>query len=564
MSGETTSAQGPRRFDFHGLSDDAFEELCFLVVLLEHPEAIRLRAPDNGADAALPEGANRRYTRCWQAKRFGNQIQWHQCRHSLDTALGAYAPRRYTFCFANDLTGKQEERFNHHLAARHPGVTVDWWGASKLTATLIATDQGERIARRYIDSPDVIAQAIAQAIRAGGPLETGADAFERMRAAAEWLAGRDPYYSYLTSQHEPTIAEPALHPGGIISVERVGSDVVERIQAIPRNPNAIQGRLPGGVIHFDNTDAGQAALDQVNRAFEGEDEVTIDRGVRVEFRNLPEAIVEFAGNDEPEQVSIRIAPGRRPKLMPWQATLAATSTRGDARFDVDLLPVSPSAGWEAEYSGVRFGLRVAVRFRRAAEGATANLEWTYTEEPSRSAAEKRDVIMLLLTLHGAGHLDVIDRSRQRPTLPIDLQERPVPPAMEGWSLFLGDLTVIEQAVGHRIDVPDEIPPDAAGVVRELAYILRAGASRMMVDRMEIVQTPEARAAFQRATGPLRITTDLDAELFGERLHFGTLVGDIHDWTVVETLADPESDRVVVAVAPTSDASRHPAFRLLRP
>jgi hypothetical protein len=86
----------------------------------------------------------------------------------------------------------------------------------------------------------------------------------------------------------------------------------------------------------------------------------------------------------------------------------------------------------------------------------------------------------------------------------------------------------------------------------------------MVDRMEIVQTPEARAAFQRATGPLRITTDLDAELFGERLHFGTLVGDIHDWTVVETLADPESDRVVVAVAPTSDASRHPAFRLLRP
>ena len=147
-----------------------------------------------------------------------------------------------------------------------------------------------------------------------------------------------------------------------------------------------------------------------------------------------------------------------------------------------------------------------------------------------------------------GHLDVIDRSRQRPTLPIDLQERPVPPAMEGWSLFLGDLTVIEQAVGHRIDVPDEIPPDAAGVVRELAYILRAGASRMMVDRTEIVQTPEARAAFQGATGPLRITTDLDAELFGERLHFGTLVGDIHDWSVVETLADPESDRVVVAVA----------------
>jgi hypothetical protein len=564
MSDEAVSARGPRRFDFHGLSDDDFEELCVLVVLLEHPEAIRLRAPDNGADSALPEGSDRRYTRCWQAKRFAGPPQWHKCRDSLDAAIGAYHPQRYTFCFAKDLTGNQEQRFKHHVVGRHLGVTVDWWGASKLTAALIATDQGERIARRYIDSPDVIAQAIAQAIQAGGPLETGADAFERMRAAAEWLAGRDPYYSYLTSQHEPTIAEPALHPGAIISVERIGSDVVERIQAIPRNPNAIQGRLPGGVIHFDNTDEGRAALEQVNRAFEREGEVTIDRGIRVEFTNLPEAIVEFTGNDEPEQVSIRIAPGRRPKLMPWQATLAATSTRGNARFDVDLLPVSPSAGWEAEYSGARFGLRVAVRFRRSAEGAHANLEWTYTEEPSRSAAEKREVIMLLLTLHGAGRLDVIDRSRQRPTLPIDLQELPVPPAMEGWNLFLRDLAVIERAVGRRIDVPDEIPSDAARVVRELAYILRGKASRMTVGRMEIVQTREAHAAFQHATGPLRITTDLEAELFGERLHFGTLVGDIHDWTVVERLADPESDRVVVTVEPTSDASRHPTFRLLLP
>ena len=44
---------GPPRFDFTDLEDEDFELLCFLVVLLDFPDAERLRPPDDGADAGL-------------------------------------------------------------------------------------------------------------------------------------------------------------------------------------------------------------------------------------------------------------------------------------------------------------------------------------------------------------------------------------------------------------------------------------------------------------------------------------------------------------------------------
>lgn len=41
----TEKPLGPRRLDFGALTDDDFEVLCYLVVLMEFPDAVRLRAP---------------------------------------------------------------------------------------------------------------------------------------------------------------------------------------------------------------------------------------------------------------------------------------------------------------------------------------------------------------------------------------------------------------------------------------------------------------------------------------------------------------------------------------
>jgi predicted dienelactone hydrolase len=63
---------GPRRLNFVDLHEDDFEELAYLVILLDHPNAIRLHAPDDGADAAEFDGSA--YTRCWQSKRFTGSV----------------------------------------------------------------------------------------------------------------------------------------------------------------------------------------------------------------------------------------------------------------------------------------------------------------------------------------------------------------------------------------------------------------------------------------------------------------------------------------------------------
>lgn len=213
---------GPRRLDFTVLSDDDFELLSYLVVLMEFPGAVRFHAPDRGADSALPEGESRACRRCWQAKRFTGHIHWGQCRASLDAAVTRYQMPHYTFCFARDLTGHQEQSFKKQLVRRHKGVTVDYWNASRLVGALVRSEQGKRIAKYFYGDPQQNTEALMQAIRAQGPLETGADVTDRLRAVAEWLATHDPFFSYPMSARETRIAGPGITPGAVIAIEEIG------------------------------------------------------------------------------------------------------------------------------------------------------------------------------------------------------------------------------------------------------------------------------------------------------------------------------------------------------
>jgi hypothetical protein len=217
---------GPRRLDFGALTDDDFEVLSYLVVLLEFRDAVRLRAPDLGADSALPAGANRTYKRCWQAKRFTGHVHWGQCVGSLDAAIANYKMPHYTFCFARDLTGGQEEQFKKRLARR--GVKVDYWGASRILGTLLGSTQGERIANHFYPDPTRNAAALMQAFRAGGALDTGADAAERLTAVADWLASHDPFFAYPSYERETGMAGASLTPGAVIAIEEIGPSITQQ------------------------------------------------------------------------------------------------------------------------------------------------------------------------------------------------------------------------------------------------------------------------------------------------------------------------------------------------
>ena len=69
----------------------------------------------------------------------------------------------YTFCFARDLTGGQEQTFKQRLVGRHTGVTVDYWAASRLLGALLTSPEGQRITNHFYPDPAQNSRALMQA-----------------------------------------------------------------------------------------------------------------------------------------------------------------------------------------------------------------------------------------------------------------------------------------------------------------------------------------------------------------------------------------------------------------
>ncbi len=171
---------GVRRFNFLDLHDEEFEELTFLLGHLEEPDLVRPADPDLGLDGVVLGAEDEPAPRGFQAKHFTGTPSWPQCRKSLDDAVPAYRVKHVTYTFPRDLTGKQIIKFNEELRTRHTGVTVDYWGASQLTARLLNSAQGERIAR-YVFGDDAF-ERMSRLIRAGRELDTAGQAVSALGA----------------------------------------------------------------------------------------------------------------------------------------------------------------------------------------------------------------------------------------------------------------------------------------------------------------------------------------------------------------------------------------------
>lgn len=395
---------GPRRFDFGLLDDGDFELLSYLVVLLQHDDAIRLRAPDKGADAALPR-PNRTYSRCWQSKRFTGHISWTKCKESLDAAVEAYAMPHYTFCFAKDLTGHQEELFKFHLASRHKGVRVDYWGAGKITGLLLGSAQGQRIERHFYGDPEVDTQALIDALRAGGELSTGADALARLQAIADFLESHDPFFAYGASTRPTVAAEAAPLPGSVMSVEMISPETTIRIDAVPRNRAALD-RLPGGRFLFDNTPEGRAELKKFQQTLARGGETTL-RGVGIRFDQLP-SVFEGMAPAEKELAEITIR-AERARPAPWDARVLVETNRGKASIDVYLEPSEPPAGWDGALAGSAGGLTISLLMRERANSGEVQATWRYRGIGGDPRLRGR-ALAVVDAVHGAGTLTLEERA----------------------------------------------------------------------------------------------------------------------------------------------------------
>jgi hypothetical protein len=474
---------------------------------------------------------------------------------------------RYTFCFARDLTGGQESNFRQRLVGRHLGVTVDYWGASRLLGTLLSSAQGERISNRFYPDPALNAAALLQAIRAGGALETGADASARLLAIGEWLARHDPYFSYSTSTRETGIPAPGMTPGAVIAMEEIGPEITLRIEAVPRNDAATEEYGPAGRLLFETTKEGQRALETFQRAFETGEQVTISQGVAVQFDLLPPLMQPHVTAEPLADVAITIGPSEPAPPKRWPARMIARSDRGEGQIDIDLEPARPPATWHGALQGSRGGLTATLLFRRTETAGQALFNFNFSYDSTQPLVDQIAAVATLVALNGTGSIEIHarDRSRSEPMV-FNFDGRELPAFLPVLHRLLGDLLVIEEWTGRTLTLPATFSREELRDIAETAYIVKNRKSSMNFDQVTLELPGEKYEPFKSGMpGPLRIGHTLAVSLLGATLPLGYLVGDLpaSDIKVTATaVEDSDPPTWLVRLEPTTEEARHPVFRLL--
>lgn len=565
--GTSEQPLGPRRLDFRDLTADDFERLCYFIIQLEFPEAVRLEAPDGGADIVLPEGPGRGYRRCWQAKRFTGHIRWGQCCDSLDDAVPAYGMLHYTFCFARDLTGSQEKTFKQKFAGRHEALGVDYWGQSRLESTLFGSPGGARIANHFWGKPAVSAAEVVAAINAGGLMTTGATVFERLEAVANWLAAHDPNFSYATTTREVGVQPTPLHQGTVLSLETGGPGGIRRIDAIPRHAEAIERYGPSGQILFEtNSPEGKAALAAFQAAMSKGHPVDLEKGVKIRMAQVPALFRSLIPEETAPGTRIRVTPSGPLRPAPWRAHLVADTDTGTGEVDLEMAGVEPSDGWDAALKGTSAGLTMTLELRRTEGGGEAVLAFVYETDHTLPVRDQLAAISMLISLHGRGVLRIEDLDAIRPDVALDTLGGELPEYAFQHRQLLDDLRVIETWAGHTFSMPESISGEEMVGIAQSAHMIRHQTSAMSVEHLTVEVSDETyRAHLSGETGPARYEMEIKVMLFGEEVELGRLVGEIPDVSVAsaEPIANSSPPSVLVRLEPTTAASRHPTFRLER-
>jgi hypothetical protein len=351
----------------------------------------------------------------------------------------------YTFCFARDLTGKQQQLFEKHLVGRHEGVTVNWWGASRLVGYLLDSPQGERIERRFWGDPKIDTAAVMNALRAGGALETGSDAIARLRAIADFFETHDPYFDYVSTTH-PLSIQPGITPGSVMSVEVTSQDKSVRIDAVPRNRAALD-QLPSGRFIFKDTPEGRADLERFEQAVRVGGETSLT-GTDLEFDRLPQGFRELIA---PVGYEITItAQIRHPA--PWNARISVATDLGEGEVDIELKPGEPPTDWEHTLIGSVGGLTLRITLRVRDGRGQVGFRWEFQATDGETVAAQAQALAFVEALHGDGTLTITDRDGGNRTVSTPIRRREIDPRLVFSKQLIDDLLVIEQwTVDRRVD-----------------------------------------------------------------------------------------------------------------
>lgn len=512
MSG---SPRGPEQYPYVDLAQDAFEELCYLVVREDYPDANRLRAPDGGLDIILSVGDT--VVRGWQVKRHTASIDWRKCAESLDRAFHVHRPLRVTFCFPIDLTVNQNQRFRDRIGRRHPDIEVDYVGASWLTGAIARSDNGRRIARRFFHVNETSSE-ILRSVRAAGAPENIEAAADRMSAVRELLDANDPNFDYSSASASTADLLPKMHGSTIMSVGMSGPDGVTRFDAIARGTEA-----PKITLDYSQADETQINAFRLATRFGGV--LPLD-GVSVGVENLPRAfeklILELGGSSS---AALRLIP----RIPDWPISLVAIDESGEhVRIPITMKQIEGEADDQtvAAMAGEHAGLSLRAAFRVDPQQDAASIGFTWKLRLGGwRASEQYSVAKVVRILSDGGRVDVVDRSGSRPTISglsgsfTGDQRDHIRAVCE----LLEDAALVESSAREPIVVPENLTDEQLDELARAAVVVRQKGTFVTDFRCKLsVENAQYDEARKSSWKEFRARVPIIFNVFGREMCIGAI------------------------------------------
>lgn len=508
-------------FNYLDLHDEEFEELTFLLGHLEEPELVRPANPDHGLDGVVLGKNGAPAPRGLQAKHFTRAISWPQCRKSLDDAVANYRVEHVTFTFPFDLTGRQIPKFKEELGDRHPGITVDFWGASQLTAKLLGSGTGERIARHIFGDDEY--ERMARLIRAGRDLDSGGQAVSVLGATSDLMRG-DPYFDYSAGTRPASVPGQPPAKGVVMRVEVSDEHGVHHIDAYATPAAIAANRLPKGTMQI----AGKDSISRFQDFLRTGGRLELE-GVRVTWDDRPKYLEELLGRDVEEgSIVLESLPVRRIRV-------EFDTTTGQFLIDFEMRPTRPPQGWEFALTGERGGMTMQMVMRRRGTGGEMNLNWKWRMEGAHSAAELLEGLRVIAAARGKGQVRIVDPDSGKVLSRASSPEQPVDERLNVYVEVLENIATLEEWLGEAIEVPEEISGNDAAAV-DHAVKLIAGIESSWTDMKFTLDDEPGTLKRLSEGGVLQVRRELSLNLFGRRYDLGEQADYVSDFKFTSSTA----------------------------
>jgi hypothetical protein len=278
MEGGAAERDALLRQQMKVMPPERFEQMVADLAQREFPEVRRLQHPDGGADTLRPPTEDRK-AEVWQAKRYGDDINWKECEDSLTTAIERWDPSRVTFCFARDLSqqleGSFEERLVQHPDVQSEVVEVTLWNQSELVRRL---DENPDLKVRFFGpEQESMIVRLDRMAKAGGKLESAEDLVERARTVSEYAQQQDVDFDYRITSGAPTTPAPRWDDLPYMTLT-IGDERTEvHVATWVREGREVS--LPS--LYFVDTEAGQRARQDAVRTLARGEPAVVTEGAQL-------------------------------------------------------------------------------------------------------------------------------------------------------------------------------------------------------------------------------------------------------------------------------------------